>query len=98
MRISDAENYCLTAMGADYALKEFFGPRADSQDSKTELYKQISMFGYAYMKDLPNDLSKKQTLNTVNTFFIGAGIETDLLENNSQSDGEEALRQLKNLI
>ena len=97
-RISDAENYSLSAIGADYALKEFLGPRADAQDSKTELYKQISNFGYAYQKDLPNDLSKKQTLNTIDVFFIGAGIETDLLEDNVNDKGEEDLKNLQKLL
>lgn len=60
------------------ALKEFLGPRADSLDSKSVLYKEISKQGYAYMKDLPNDISKKQTLSTVNTLLLGAMIDNDL--------------------
>ena len=42
------------------------------------MYKEISKQGYVYMKDLPNDISKKQTLNTVNTLLLGAGINNDL--------------------
>jgi hypothetical protein len=63
-RLTDAENYSLSAIGANYALKELLGPRADSSDGKIDLYKQISMYGYAYQKDLSNDLSEKRTLNT----------------------------------
>ena len=78
MRISDAENYSLSTIGADEALKEFFGPRADSEDAKIEMYRNIASQGYTYLKDLPNDTSKKQTLNTVNQYLIGAGIASDL--------------------
>lgn len=79
MRISDVENYSLTAIGADEALKEFLGPRADAEDGKIEMYKNISMQGYTYLDDLPNDLSKKQTLNTMNAYLIGSGIASDLI-------------------
>jgi len=47
-------------------------------DAKAAMYKEISKQGYVYMKDLPNDISKKQTLNTVNTLLLGAGINNDL--------------------
>ena len=59
-------------------LREFLGPRADSQDSKATMYKEISKQGYVYMKDLPNDISKKTTLNTVSTLLLGAGIDNDI--------------------
>ena len=70
----------MSAIGGDYAMKELFGPRADSNDAKADLYKQISMYGYAYMKDLSNNLDEKRTLNTTEAFLIGSGIETDLLK------------------
>lgn len=78
-RISDMESFSLLSYKDDsIALKEFLGPRADSLDSKSVLYKEISKQGYAYMKDLPNDISKKQTLSTVNTLLLGAMIDNDL--------------------
>jgi hypothetical protein len=42
------------------------------------MYKEISKQGYVYMKDLPNDISKKQTLNTVSTLLLSAGIDNDM--------------------
>ena len=93
-RISDAENFSLSTIGADSALKEFLGPRADANDSKMELYKQISMYGYCYQKDLPNDLRKKQTLNTINSYLIGAGIESDLLEDTNPINIEKILSKI----
>jgi len=57
------------------------GPRADSADAKLEMYKNISMQGYVYQKDLPNDINQKQTINTIDAYFIGCGLQTDLLDN-----------------
>ena len=78
-RISDMESFSLLTYKEDpVCLKEFLGPRADSMDSKATMYKEISKQGYVYMKDLPNDITKKQTLNTVSTLLLGAGIDNDL--------------------
>ena len=79
-KISSWDNQALSTIEADFALQEFLGPRADSSDAKMELYKRISLDGYAYQKDLPNNISEKQTINTIYAYFIGSGIDTDLLE------------------
>ena len=78
-RLSDIESYSLAAIGADNALKEFLGSRADNMESKTELYKQIGMYGYAYLKDLPENIEKSQAINTVAVYLMGAGLDNDLL-------------------
>lgn len=79
LRISDSESYSLLSYKEDpICLKEFLGPRADSADAKAYMYKEISKQGYVYMKDLPNDISKKQTLNTVSTLLLSAGIDNDM--------------------
>ena len=78
-RISDVESYSLAAIGADNALKELLGSRADNMESKTELYKQIGMYGYAYLKDLPDNIEKSQAINTVAIYLLGAGLNSDLL-------------------
>lgn len=78
-RISDMETFSLLTYKEDpIALREFLSARADSQDAKATMYKEISKQGYVYMKDLPNDITKKQTLNTVSTLLLGAGINNDL--------------------
>lgn len=78
-KLTDAENYALNILNADKALQEFLGPRADSSMKKMEMYKNISMYGYTYLKDLPNDLDN-QVVNTIYAYLIGSGIENDLLE------------------
>ena len=80
MRISDVESYSLIAIGADKALEEFLGPRADSQSKKVDLYKNIDSFGYVYLKDLKSDITENQTLNTVYTYLLGGGVANDLLQ------------------
>ena len=61
-RISDADNNALNVIGANFALKEFMGPRADSSDSKADMYRDISLYGYCYQKDLSDNINEKQTL------------------------------------
>jgi len=78
-RITDSENYALTTYGNDEALKEFFGPRADDQAKKMQMFKDIATQGYVNLKDLQSDLEDKQTLNTTDVYFLGLGINTDLV-------------------
>ena len=58
----------------------------DSSDAKLEMYKRISVDGYVYQKDLPNNIKEKQTINTIYAYFIGSGIDTDLLEQPTQKE------------
>ena len=66
------------------ALKEFMGSRADATDAKNSLYNQIATYGYASLSDMPNDLSKKTTLNTINTYLLAAGIANDLMDDSDR--------------
>lgn len=77
-RVSNMESSALKAIGAENILKELMGARADSSDASNEMFKQISMYGYVKQEDLPDDISKKQTLMTTNAFLLGAGIDSDL--------------------
>lgn len=78
-RISDLEVNALKAINADASLREFMGPRADSSDMKSELYNQISNYGYAELDTMTSNLANKRTLNTVSQYLIGAGLDNDLL-------------------
>lgn len=66
-------------MGADYALKEFLGPRSDNQDAKIQMYQDISDQGYVSMNSLESDIESSQTINTIDMYFLAAGIKTDLI-------------------
>lgn len=76
-RITDMETYQLTAIGADATLQEFMSARADNMANKMAMNKQISLYGYTYLKDLPND-EKGQALKTTSIFFKAAGLDSDL--------------------
>jgi hypothetical protein len=78
-RISDAENYALTVMEANYALKEFLGARADNASEKAQMYQDIVTNGYVQLSALESDIEDSQTINTVDVMFMGAGIKTDLV-------------------
>jgi len=79
-RISDVESYSLVAIGADNALKEFLGPRADNTTAKTDMYRDISLYGSSFLKDMSKDLTENQTLNTLAVYLLGAGLGNDLLK------------------
>jgi hypothetical protein len=88
-RISDQETFVLGIWEADAAMKEFFGSRGDDQTAKLEMYKEIATQGYTQLSNYTDDTINKTTLNTVDIFFTGAGIMTDLL-----TDGLELRRTL----
>lgn len=81
-RLSDMENYSFNVMGADNALKELMGPRSDNRESKQQLYQNIATYGYAKLADLESDVEDSQTINTIDVYFMGAGIITDLVSPN----------------
>lgn len=92
-RISDMETFSLlTYKNNSAALKEFLSARADSMDAKATMYKEISKQGYVYLKDLPDDITKKQSLNTVSTLLYGAGIDNDLRVPDSALDALEKIK------
>lgn len=78
-RVSDAETFAMNVIGADKALKEFMSIRADDMTGKMEMLKNINRDGYVSLKDMPNDVKNKQALNTLDVFFLSAGIVTDLI-------------------
>ena len=90
MRISDSETYVMTAVGLDHALEEFLGPRADGT-TKQRLYSQIATYGYCSLKDLEpyQDITQNQTVNTISTYLLGAGIDNDLLDESYKFKGDE---------
>lgn len=78
-RGSDVENFSLVTLGADNALKEFLGPRADDPVMKAQMMSEISKKGYVSLSELTSDVKNKTTLNTVDVFMTSMGIKTDLV-------------------
>lgn len=78
-RESDLENCMLVSLGMEKTLKELNGPRADDLVMKKEMLQNIASKGYVQLGELTDNLENKTTLNTINTFFLGMGLKTDLL-------------------
>lgn len=76
---SDLENTMLASIQLRNTLKELNGPRADDLHMKNQMLQQIAVNGYVNYTDLESIPENKTTLNTVDTFFIGMGIKTDLV-------------------
>jgi len=78
-RESDLENNMLISLGLESTLKELNGPRADDLVMKQQMLKSISEKGYLSLSELDDKIENKTTLNTVNTYFLGMGLNTDLV-------------------
>lgn len=78
-RESDTENYVLSTIGSEKAIKEFCSARADDMVMKSEMYSEIYKKGYVSLDELTDDVKNKTTLNSINVFFIGMGLKTDLV-------------------
>jgi hypothetical protein len=81
-RSGDAETNSLVTLGCDISNKELLGFRADDANTKTLAYNNIAMNGFVRMVDLQQveDVSSKSTLNTLDSFLLGAGIKSDILD------------------
>ena len=78
-RISDSETACLSTINAEYALREYMGPRSDDKFMKAQMYSDIAMKGYCSINDLSSRVENKVSLNTTDTYLIGMGLKSDLV-------------------
>lgn len=78
-RESDLENIMLTSLGLTNTLKELNGPRADDMVMKQEMLQNINTNGYVNLSDLTDSVENKTTLNTVDVYFTGMSLKTDLV-------------------
>lgn len=80
-RVSDVETYALSAMGLNAIKQELLSYRADSMSGKNQMLTQIATAGYATQAEIEVDERSSTTLNTIDVFFLGAGIKSDLVTN-----------------
>lgn len=78
-RESDLENTMLLSMGLENTLKELNGPRADDVHMKQEMLRDITLNGFTSLANMENDILNKTTLNTASVYFLGMGLNTDLV-------------------
>jgi hypothetical protein len=55
------------------------GPRADNSKKKLQMYQDIADQGYVQLSNLSSDIEDSQTVSTIDVYFTGAGVITDLL-------------------
>lgn len=91
-RVSDMENIALVTMGSEDILREFLCIKADDMVMKRAALQQIANDGYLDMDKIHSSPMNKTALNTLDVFYIGAGIKTDLI-----TDGLLLKRTMKNL-
>lgn len=76
-RISDMETYSLKVLGAENTLKEFLSARADNENNRQSMYRDISLYGYTKLSDLPDD-EQGQAVKITKINLISSGIATDI--------------------
>ena len=80
-RVADEETIALaTVENSDAILKELLGPRADNKDKRLQMYQAIQRDGFVSQRDLVGDSANQGTLNYLNVIFLGAGMQTDLID------------------
>lgn len=77
--LSEPETYALMAINANKCLEELLGPRADNQEKKRQMYRQISRDGFSSLDSLESSRSSSTTVNTINTYLLASGIRSDLI-------------------
>ena len=60
-------------------MRELNGPRADDMSMKNQMLHDIALNGYVKLEDLDDNVENKTTLNTVNVFLLGMGLDSDLV-------------------
>jgi len=78
-RNTDVETFSMIALGAEKALSEFMGPKADNMKAKNEMNNQISKNGYTSLEELSNEPEDKVALNTLDVYFAMQGLRTNLV-------------------
>lgn len=78
-RNSDLEGTMLVSLGMTNALKELNGPRADDLVMKNQMQQQIALTGQVDISMLDDLPENKTTLNTVNVYLLGMGLNSDLV-------------------
>ena len=76
---SDREFESLAICGLDNSIKEFSRSRADSMNDKSVMNNTINNLGQVYLKDLPDDPTDSLSKNLLSTYFIGAQLYTNLV-------------------
>jgi len=77
---NDVANQLDGMSGDNYIIKELLGARADNMGHKLQMQSEISALGTSTISSYQNSLIHAgQALNTLDIFFIGAGLKANLI-------------------
>lgn len=76
---SDREFEAMSAMGLDYTMKEFYGPRADSMEAKNAMYSMIGTTGMCRLSEMPDSIDDSLSKNMFNSYLVAAHINSNLI-------------------
>lgn len=86
---SDIENNMFISMGLTNTMKELNSARSDDLVMKQQMLQSIALNGYTRLEDMDDELINKQTLNMVDTYFIGMSLKTDLITKGLMTASEQ---------
>lgn len=79
-RTTDRENDSMAVFDTlKYTQEELNGPRADNLEAEIEMMNEISKKGYVSLKELDIDPENSIALNLLNTYLIGAHLNTNIM-------------------
>jgi hypothetical protein len=78
-KTSDREFEALAIMGLDNTIEEFSRSRADSMKAKDLAYSTIATLGKVSKEDVPVDQDDSLSKNMLNVYMLGAGINSNLV-------------------
>ena len=90
---SDREFESLAICGLDNCMKEFSRPRADSMNDKSVMNNTINTLGQVSLKDLPDDPTDSLSKNLTSTYFIGAQLYTNIVNEDYMTPYTMSLKQ-----
>ena len=88
---SDREFEALAVISADKSMKELSTYRADAMEAKSEFYNVINTTGMVHLSDVPIDTKDSLARNNLNVWLLGAGINTNLI-----NEGDYIPRTIEN--
>lgn len=78
-KTSDREMESLAVSGLTKTMLELSRPRADAMKAKSVMYNTINTIGSVSLADIPIDIGDSIGKTLMNTYLIGAGIQSNLI-------------------
>lgn len=87
-RMSNVQTLSLITTNQYAAVKEFLSIRSDNEKAKIEMFKEIEATGKAHISNYNLQTSDMQSVQAMEVFLKGAGLTSNILNQNSQTTQE----------